>query len=92
VINKFLDAVIEGKLSVVDKPSNNVKSIMLNKYLGREVSYSAINPTTGEKGLRFSRVYFILNKVYSFYCFFNNSSQDCYKEKDIYFKSIEYKK
>jgi len=91
VINKFLDGIVQGKLSVVDKSPNATTSINLSKYLGREINYSGINPATGEKGLRFSRVYFILNKVYTFNCFFNKNTPDSYKEKDLFFDSIKYK-
>jgi hypothetical protein len=77
---------------MADKSVSATKNIILGKFLGREVSYSEINPVTGENNVKYSRVYFILNKVYTFNCYLVNKSQNAKNEKDAFFSSVNYKR
>jgi hypothetical protein len=92
VINKFLDGTIKGQLYMADKSVPAAKNINLGIFLGREVSYSEINPVTRENNVKYSRVYFILNKVYTFNCYLVNKSQNAKNEKDAFFSSVNYKR
>lgn len=91
VISNFLDAYIESKLSTAGATLRTSKHIKIGNFLGREISYNALNPATGQMALRFARMYFITNTVYCFECWFLNNSNDCNKERDTYFKSIKRK-
>jgi len=92
--NKLLDGFMEGKLSITDNTPNNNKHIKLGVYNGRECSYSAIMPATGERCKRFSKVFLIKNKSFQFECWFLKNAPDdaASKEKDIFFNSLKYKR
>lgn len=63
VENSFLDNAVKGKL---DYTGNTGTSIKVGKFNGRQISYSAINPASGERGKRFTRLFLVRDKAISF--------------------------
>jgi hypothetical protein len=88
VINHFLNGVINGKLNYSNNQGLTATPIKVGQYYGREVSYNAINPITGEIGKRFSKVFLANNKVYSFECWYITSPEVCKNDKNQFLNSI----
>lgn len=88
IIDVYLDGVIKGKLRYTNNPESPGRTIKIGKYDGREISYSAINPITGEIGKRFSKILLINNKIYSFECWYLTDLYSSENEKDLFFNSI----
>lgn len=67
VINTLLDNAVKGKLAYTNS-SGTPSNITLGKYIGRSISYSAINPATGQPGLIHSKMFIVNDKMLSFDC------------------------
>ncbi len=89
-INTILDGAVQGELYVSDNVPVNVKSFKIGKYYGREYSYSAINPKTGNKGLRYVKIISKETKIIIFYCVFLQNSQESLNEKNTFLNSLKY--
>jgi hypothetical protein len=86
--NTLLDAYINGRLKY-NNSNGNIKSCYIDGYLGRQVEYHAINPKTGEMGLRTTKAIVINNKIISFDCWLLNESQEAINETSKFYTSIK---
>jgi hypothetical protein len=88
VENSFLDNAVKGKL---DYSGNKgiVSTIKIGKYSGRKIDYSAINPTTGERGKRFTKLFLVRDRAISFEVWLLKDSQIANIEKDKFLNSIQ---
>ncbi len=88
VENSFLDNAAKGKL---DYSGNKgaVSSIRVGKYSGRKIDYSAINPVTGERGKRYTKLFLVRDKAISFEAWFLHDNQTATQEKDQFLNSIK---
>ena len=87
VLNQLLDNYIKGRSLMTNKEILS-KSIKLGTFTGRELTYGAVNPVTGEVGQRFSKVFVVNDKIYSFECWYLNNSTQSENEKNMFLNSI----
>lgn len=87
VENSFLDNAVKGKLDYTGN-SGKVNSIKIGKFNGREISYSAINPATGERGMRYTKLFLVRDKAISFEVWYLNDSETAKQEKESFLNSI----
>ena len=90
IISIYLDNYCKGKLMYNNSQAVTKKSIV-NIYQARQLSYSAINPVSGETGKRFSKSIVVANKLFSFECWYLNENPNSQNEKADFFNSIEIK-
>lgn len=88
VESSFLDNAVKGKLEYSGS-KGTVSRIKMGKYRGRKVDYSAINPTTGERGKRFTKCFLVRDKAISFEVWFLNDNLTATHEKDEFLSSIQ---
>ncbi len=83
-----MDNAVKGKL---DYSGNKgaISAIKIGKYSGRKIDYSAINPATGERGKRYTKLFLVRDKAISFEVLFLNDNQTATKEKDQFLNSIQ---
>ena len=62
IINHLLDNYIKGRNLMANKELAT-KEIKLGSFIGREITYSAVNPATGEVGQRFSKTFVVNDKI-----------------------------
>ena len=89
-IKSLLDGFVRGELRSSDNLPENVKTFKIGDYCGREYSYSAIYPETGERGLRFTKVISRDRNILFFYCIFLKNTRESYEEKNVFFYSLKY--
>lgn len=87
---KILNAFIEG---IIANSGNGgqVQSIKKGNFYGKKMSYTAINPATGELGSRSVLALFIRGKIVSFMCMQMNESQEAYSEVNTFLNTIAVK-
>ncbi|WP_110999202.1 hypothetical protein [Taibaiella soli] len=88
VESSFLDNIAKGKLEYTGN-QGVVTPIKIGGYRGRNIEYSAINPATGERGKRFTKVFLVRDKAINFDVWFLNDSQTAIREKDKFLNSIQ---
>lgn len=86
-IGILLDNVAKGKL-LYSNTKTNVESFTINGCQARRVAYSGINPQTGKEAKRYSTMFMVSNKVFTFDCWYLNSKPLCQNEKNTFFNSI----
>lgn len=84
----FLDNAIKGKLDYTGS-KGTVNSIKVGKFSGRSVSYSAINPATGERGMRYMKIFLVRDKAIIFEVFQLNNSETGKQERMYFLNSIK---
>lgn len=87
VIDSFLDNAVKGKLDYTGN-SGEVSEIKIGKFYGRKLSYSAMNPASGERGERFSIILLVRDKLLNFECWYLNNSSNSETEKNNFLNSI----
>lgn len=87
VESSFLDNAVKGKLDYTGN-TGIVSEIIIGKYRGRKIEYSAINPATGERGKRFSIMLLVRDKLINFDCWLLNNTSNSTEQKDEFFRSI----
>ena len=87
VENSFLDNAVKGKLDYTGN-SGKVNSIKVGKFSGREISYSAINPASGERGMRYTKLFLVRDKLISFEVWYLNDTENAKQERDNFLNSI----
>ena len=90
VADSFLDNAVKGKLDYTGN-TGNVSEIKIGKYYGRKLSYSAINPSTGDRGERYSIILLVRDKLLNFECWELNANSDFITEKNNFLNSIKTK-
>lgn len=90
VEDSFLDSAVKGKLDYTGNEGQVIK-IRKGPFNAREVSYSAINPATGERGKRFSTIILVRDKLVSFEVFFLLDNSSAEREKNLFLESISVK-
>lgn len=90
VVDSFLDNVVKGKLDYTGN-TGNVSEMKIGKYYGRLLSYSAINPSTGESNERYSVILFVRDKMLNFECWQLNNNSNFLAEKNKFLNSIKTK-
>lgn len=90
VADSFLDNAVKGKLDYTGN-TGNVSEIKIGKYYGRKLSYSAINPTNGERGERYSIILLVRDKLINFECWQLNANSKFITEKNNFLNSIKTK-
>lgn len=90
VEDSFLDGAVKGKLDYTGN-KGQVLEIRKGPFNAREVSYSAINPATGERGKRFSTIILVRDKLVSFEVFFLLDNSSAEREKNLFLESISVK-
>lgn len=88
VENSFLDNAVKGKLDYTGN-SGNVRSIKIGKFSGRDISYSAINPATGERGMRYTKLFLVRDKAISFEVWYLNDTKTAKLERESFLNSIK---
>jgi hypothetical protein len=88
VESSFLDNAVKGKLKYSES-QGTTKAIKVGEYSGRTIYYSAINPVTGERGNRYSKIFLVRDKAISFEVWFLSNDQTAIKEKDLFLNSIQ---
>lgn len=87
VESSFLDNAVKGRLDYSES-QGTTKAIKVGKYSGRTIYYSAINPTTGEKGKRYSHIFLVRDKAVTFEVWLLNNTQAAAQEKDKFLNSV----
>jgi hypothetical protein len=88
MIDIFLDNAVKGMLTYSGNDNVPFNSIQIGNYKGRETSYNAINPATGENTKYFCKLISAFNKVFTFQCMYLGEDIDCENEKNIFLNSI----
>ncbi len=88
IINTLLDNVVKEKLAYTNNSTTSASNIKIGNYIGRELSYNAINPATGERGNRFCKLILITDKLYSFECWYLNDNSSNDSEKNLFLNSL----
>jgi len=86
-IGTLLDNVAKGKL-LYSNTKTNVDRFTINGCQARRVAYSGVNPQTGKEAKRYSTMFMVSNKVFTFDCWFLNSEPQGQNEKNTFFNSI----
>lgn len=84
----FLDNTVKGKLEYTGN-KGTISSIKIGKYNGRKIEYSAINPATGERGKRYTKLFLVRDRAISFDVMVLNDNQAAYKEVNQFLNSIQ---
>ena len=90
IANSFLDNAVKGKLDYTGN-TGNVSEIKIGNFYGRKLSYSAINPTNGERGERYSIILLVRDKLINFECWQLNANSKFTTEKNNFLNSIKVK-
>ena len=90
IANSFLDNAVKGKLDYTGN-TGNVSEIKIGNFYGRKLSYSAINPTNGERGERYSIILLVRDKLINFECWQLNANSNFITEKNNFLNSIKVK-
>ena len=90
VADTFLDNAVRGKLEYTGN-KGNVSETKIGKYYGRKISYSAINPSTGERAERYSLILLVRDKLLNFECWQLNTNSNFTTEKNNFLNSIKIK-
>ena len=90
IANSFLDNAVKGKLDYTGN-TGNVSEIKIGNFYGRKLSYSAINPTNGERGERYSIILLVRDKLINFECWELNKNSNFVNEKNNFLNSIKTK-
>ena len=90
IANSFLDNAVKGKLDYTGN-TGNVSEIKIGNFYGRKLSYSAINPTNGERGERYSIILLVRDKLINFECWQLNANSKFTTEKNNFLNSIKTK-
>lgn len=90
IADTFLDNVVKGKLDYTGNTAN-VSEIKLGNFFGRKLSYSAINPTNGERSERYSIILLVRDKILNFECWELNKNSNFVNEKNNFLNSIKTK-
>ena len=90
VADSFLDNAVKGKLDYTGN-TGNVSEIKIGNFYGRKLSYSAINPTNGERGERYSIILLVRDKLINFECWQLNANSKFTTEKNNFLNSIKTK-
>ena len=90
IANSFLDNAVKGKLDYTGN-TGNVSEIKLGNFFGRKLSYSAINPTNGERSERYSIILLVRDKLLNFECWELNKNSNFVNEKNNFLNSIKTK-
>jgi len=88
VESAFLDNAVKGKLDYTGN-KGTVSIIKIGKYNARKIDYSAINPATGERGKRYTKLFLVRNKAVFFEVWSLSDNQTAIKEKDKFLNSIQ---
>lgn len=88
LINMLLENYIIGFLKATGNENRTSTDIQIGDYRGKEISFSSISPSTGNRTMNYCKFMFALNKVYTFQC--KNLKDEVYsqKEKDIFLNSV----
>jgi hypothetical protein len=84
-INSFLDNAVKGKLDYTGN-LGDVSEIKIGKYYGRKLSYSAINPSTGERAERYSIIILVRDKLINFESWQLKENSNFIKRKEQFSK------
>lgn len=90
ITDSFLDNAVKGKLDYTGN-TGNVSEIKIGNFYGRKLSYSAINPTNGERGERYSIILLVRDKLINFECWQLNANSKFTTEKNNFLNSIKTK-
>lgn len=90
ITDSFLDNAVKGKLDYTGN-TGNVSEIKIGNFYGRKLSYSAINPTNGERGERYSIILLVRDKLINFECWQLNANSKFTTEKKNFLNSIKTK-
>ncbi|MDD4993319.1 MAG: hypothetical protein PHR83_13925 [Paludibacter sp.] len=90
IITILLDNFCKGKLMYSNSHSEVVNT-KIDNCLARQLSYTAINPATGEAGKRFSKSFVVANKLFSFECWYLSDSSTSNLEMVDFYNSIQIK-
>lgn len=88
VEDSFLDNAVKGKLAYTGN-KGTVSEIKIGEFSGRKIEFSAVNPTTGERGKRFSIILLVRDRFVSFECWYLKETADAKNEKDKFLNSIK---
>ena len=82
IINILLDNAVQGQL---DYTGNTGKSenIKIGQFFGRKVTYSAINPTNGERTQRVSIILSVRDRLLNFNVFYMQKTPDNVSKKEM---------
>ena len=88
LIEILLDNTINGMFIQSANEGTPFQKISVGKYSGRQASFSAINPITGNNTTKYVKLFYALAKIYAFQCFAIKDNVTCIAEKNSFFKSI----
>jgi len=88
MIDIFLDNAVKGMLTYSGNDEVPFTSIKIGNYAGRETSYNAINPVTGENTKYFCKLISVFNKLVTLQCIYLREDQECETEKNVFLNSI----
>ncbi|MGY5351548.1 hypothetical protein ACXGQW_03125 [Wenyingzhuangia sp. IMCC45533] len=91
VENSFLDNAVQGKLAYTES-KGEFSNYKLDHFNGRYLNYKAINPLTGKKSTRYSKILLVRDRLINFECWFLNENHEALQQKENFYKSIRYKK
>lgn len=89
IVENFLDNAIKGMLIQSANEGTPFNKIKIGKYSGREVTYSAMNPKTGNRAVKYVHLFYALNVVYAFQSFAVEDGSNCTEKKNTFFNSIK---
>lgn len=89
LVKLFLDNAIKGMFIQSANEGTSFKNITIGKYSGREASFSAMNPITGNRTTKYVRLFYALNVVYAFQTFATQDKTTCVDEKNTFLNSIK---
>lgn len=85
--DSFLDNAVKGKLDYTGN-TGNAQPITIGGYNGRKIEYSAINPSTGIRGKRYSVILLIRDKLINFEVWYTSDNSTSQIEKNEFLNSI----
>jgi len=90
-IDVFLDNAIKGILKASGNENSPHNKIQVGNHKGRETSYAAINPITGEIAMHYVKMLYCYNKLYLFQCMQLEDNSTSVSERKIFLNSISTK-
>lgn len=87
-IDMLLENYIIGFLKATGNEDRKSTSIQIGDYRGKEISFSSISPSTGNRTMNNCKFMFALNYVYTFQCKSLRDGSDGEEEKDKFLISI----
>jgi hypothetical protein len=88
LIEALLDNTVKGILTQAGDEGIASKAFKIGDYSGREVSYNFMNPITGKKAEKRSKLFYKLNAIYVFQTFSLTEEVTCKEEQSAFLSSI----